>query len=110
MYDFVYRLQVSRLPNFLPRLKELQIHSHTAVDLLQTLDEHFCKKIEVLLLNMKDDSSGPEPTQQIDMASIFVKFENLTTLHLKPSSLLKIDLSHLFAICPALMDIKRIVE
>lgn len=84
----VFHSQATRYTDFFPSLNTLQIHleNHSATDLPERCDEHFCKRIEALWLNTKDILGNQEGEIGAYMTSFFAKFENLESLHLNLSS------------------------
>lgn len=91
-------------------MKVLKVHSHTAIDLLDNLDENFCKKIEELWLNTTNVAKDPELGHGDDdrLMSILAKFKNVKLLHLDPS-FAEFDEKHLLSVCRNLGEIKRYV-
>ena len=73
---------MSRYDRLFPGLKKLKIHleQHSEVAFLRSLDADFCKQIEELWINTKNDSEEEQDGQ------ILAKFRNLKSLELAPSS------------------------
>lgn len=100
-------LQATRLPTFFPSLKVLKIQTdnHSLIDMLEKLDEKFCKQIEELSIATEQVQNGAdqEMEHEKDITDILAKFKGLKSLKVT-SSAMNYDEKHLLTVCPHLKE------